>query len=88
MYLDTCTFAYNTSRQESTLYTPFEVMFGRKPVIPVELDTENSSAAELLKEDSTGIPTIPENLTSYRQDLLTKVYRDCYVMPNNLLCMS
>ena len=26
-YLDTCVFAYNTSRHESSLHTPFEVMF-------------------------------------------------------------
>ena len=36
-YLDTCVFAYNTSRHESSLHTPFEVMFGRKAVIPIEL---------------------------------------------------
>ena len=31
-YLDTCVFAYNTSRHESTKYCPFELMFGRKDV--------------------------------------------------------
>ena len=29
-FLDTCTFAYNTSCHKSTLHTPFEVMFGRQ----------------------------------------------------------
>ena len=29
VHLDTCVFAYNTSRQESTVHSPFEVMFGR-----------------------------------------------------------
>ena len=33
-YLD---LAYNTSRHESSLHTPFEVMLGRKTVIPIEL---------------------------------------------------
>ena len=33
-YLD---LAYNTSRRESSLHTPFEVMRGRKAVIPIEL---------------------------------------------------
>jgi hypothetical protein len=37
-HLDSCTFAYNTSRQESTLYTPFEIMFGRKAVLPIDID--------------------------------------------------
>lgn len=39
MYLDSCVFAYNTSKHTSSLYTPFEVMFGRKAVLPVELTT-------------------------------------------------
>ena len=37
-YLDTCTFAYNTSRHESTKFTPFEIMFGRKAIHPLDLD--------------------------------------------------
>lgn len=36
MVLDSCVFAYNTSKHESTLYSPFEVMYGRKAVLPVE----------------------------------------------------
>ena len=36
-YLDACVFAYNTSRHESSLHTPFEVMFGRNAVISIEL---------------------------------------------------
>ena len=31
-YLDTCSFAYNTSKHESTKFTPFEIMFGRKAI--------------------------------------------------------
>ena len=36
-YLDLCVFAYNTSSQESSLYSPFEVMFGWKTIILIEL---------------------------------------------------
>jgi hypothetical protein len=36
-FLSTCTYAYNTSRHESSKFTPFEVMFARKAVIPVDL---------------------------------------------------
>ncbi len=28
-YIDTCVFAYNTSRRESTKFTPFEIMFNQ-----------------------------------------------------------
>ena len=37
-YLDTCVYAYNTSKHESSKYTPFEVMFGRRAVLPVDLN--------------------------------------------------
>ena len=37
-YLDTCTFACNTSRHESAKFTPFEIMFGRKAILPLDLD--------------------------------------------------
>ena len=36
-YLDTCVYAYNSSRHESSQYSPFEVMFGRRAVLPVDL---------------------------------------------------
>ena len=37
-YLDTCSFAYNTSKHKSTKFTPFEIMFGRKAILPLDLD--------------------------------------------------
>ena len=48
--LDTSVFAYNTAKQQSTSYTPFEFMFGRKAVIPVDLEYEKGSGAEILKK--------------------------------------
>ena len=47
-HLDTCTFAYNTSKHDSTKYCPFELIFGRKPVLPVEL----AHALTLLRQHS------------------------------------
>jgi len=38
-YLDTCVFAYNTSRHESSKYCPFSVMFGRQALLPVEIQS-------------------------------------------------
>lgn len=49
-YLDTCVFAYNTAKHESTLYTPFELMFGRKATIPLDLEFQTKSGEELLTE--------------------------------------
>lgn len=49
-FLDTCVFAYNTAQHESTRYTPFELMFGRKPVLPIDIDMEKKDPAMLLNE--------------------------------------
>ena len=42
--LDTCTFAYNTAEHESTKFSPFELMFGRKPLLPVDIQKSGSDA--------------------------------------------
>jgi len=39
-YLDTCVFSYNTSKQDSTKHSPFELMFAQKPVLPIDINTE------------------------------------------------
>lgn len=46
-YLDTCVFAYKTSRHESTKYSPFMLMFGRRATLPIEVDLERQSSEDL-----------------------------------------
>ena len=38
--LDTCIYAYNASVHVSTSFTPFEVMFGRKAVLPIDVEMD------------------------------------------------
>ena len=49
-FLDTCVYSYNTSKQESTQYSPFELMFARKPVLPVDINTEKKDPGVLLMD--------------------------------------
>ena len=37
-----CAYAYNTSRHDSSKFTPFELMFGRQAVIPVDIGSDAS----------------------------------------------
>ena len=37
-FLDSCLYAYNTSRHESTHYSPYKLKFGRKPILPIDVD--------------------------------------------------
>ena len=37
-WLDPVVFAYNTSRHDSTGYSPYEMIFGRTPRVPFELE--------------------------------------------------
>ena len=49
-YLDTCVFAYNTSRHDSSKYTPFFLMFGRRATLPVDINFCEHSPAEKYQE--------------------------------------
>lgn len=49
-FIDTCVFAYNTSKHESTTFTPFELMFGRKAYLPVDVDLEKATPEQLLDD--------------------------------------
>ena len=47
-FLPTCLYAYNTSRHESTGFTPFQLMFARPPFLPIDIDVDKMSAEEVL----------------------------------------
>ena len=76
-FLDALSYAYNTSCHESTLHTPFDVMFGRKAILPIDLDVERPNAAKLLEdieEANTGQSL--EVLTSHRMEVLQEVKKN------------
>ena len=48
---DSCAFAYNTSKHESSKFTPFEVMFGRRAVLPIQLGIQDESLLTMALDD-------------------------------------
>ena len=41
-YLDTCVYAYNISVHKSKSYSLFEVMYGRRAVLPIDIELDGS----------------------------------------------
>ena len=56
-FLDTCVYVYNTSQHESTHFTPFEVMFNRKAVLPIDIDMDKKDPEEKLNPKSNKLLT-------------------------------
>jgi len=53
--IDTCTYAYNTAQHESTKFTPFELMFSRNPVLPIDITEDASCQYHRLPEVTDGM---------------------------------
>ena len=74
-FLDTCVYAYNTSVHETTAFTPFELMFGRRAVLPIDLEIDKCDPTDILEqqqqqqqnpEDNVSITAI-EQMMHHRQ---------------------
>ena len=59
-HLDSCSFAYNTARHDSTKFSPFELMFGRKALLPIQLETNGDDPNKVLHEFQNA-PALDEN---------------------------
>ena len=75
-FLDTCVYAYNTSVHETTAYTPFELMFGRRAVLPIDLEIDKCDPENIIKQQEQYNPeanasiTAVEQIMQHRQQLL------------------
>lgn len=55
-YLDTCVYAYNTAWHESSKFTPFELMFSRRAVLPVDIRSDaDAMLPKCLEKRTQGI---------------------------------
>ena len=54
-YLDTSIYAYNTSIHKSTSFSPFEVMSGRKAILPIDMKMSTKISAIDNEVSSTDI---------------------------------
>ena len=73
-YIPGILFAYNTSVHDSTHYTPFEVMFGRKARLPVHLDT-HPLEDEVDMEDVEGTLDVMAAIRKEIDDIVEKNIR-------------
>ena len=51
IYLSPMLFAYRTTKQSTTKFTPFTLMYGRSPVLPIELEIESYDQMDNTKKD-------------------------------------
>ena len=65
--MDTSIYAYNTSIHKSTSFSPFEVMFGCKAIIPIDTEMSTKLSAIDNKVSSTDI----EMLAKQRQTIIS-----------------
>lgn len=77
-YIDSCVYAYNTAVHESSLYTPFELMFGRKAILPIDIDMDSQDPNSLISQynedsDSQAIESMMskriENLKAAKENI-------------------
>ncbi|KZR99859.1 Uncharacterized protein APZ42_004115 [Daphnia magna] len=67
-FIDFVTFAYNTSRQESTGFSPFFLLYGREAVLPIDVALENNPEKDLDVGDSSDrARTLTTNLSAIRE---------------------
>jgi len=74
LYLDGILFSYRTAVHDSTHYTPFEVMYGRKARLPIELDIGRTEINYDPAFDSRD--NVLEVMTTVREDVEEAVMKN------------
>ena len=75
-FLDTCVYAYNTFVHETAAFSTFELMFGQKAVLPIDLDIDKYGLSDILRQKQEYNPegnvssTAVERMMQHHQHLL------------------
>ena len=69
-FLDPCVYAYNTAVHESTKFTPFQLMFGRKAVLPIDIDIDDDVDPQDSGQESDDMNEAIQVLTDRRMESL------------------
>lgn len=69
IFLDACVFVHNTLVHESTRFSPFELMFGQKPVLPVDINM-GSCDLTALDEYREFSPSTFKRVMEYKSTIL------------------
>ena len=75
-YIDTCIYAYNTAQHESTKFTPFELTFSRKPVLPIDMDRNAPEQIQEFTEIAEGLFNLLTILLLYEYCMYSIFYSD------------
>ena len=95
--IDSSIYAYNTAKHESSLFTPFEIMFGRRAILPIDIEVDSDCLEDMIArysqdDDSQAIKTITnrqmENLKEAKENIKKaqakqkEIYDKKYAKPN------
>ena len=61
MHIKSILFAYRTCKNDSTKFTPFELIFGRAPVLPIEMEIRSKPSSTNSFSDIDGEAPSPFN---------------------------
>ena len=61
-FIDSCVYAYNTATQESTTFPPFDVMFGRKALLPFEVNLDKKKPTDIVGDIENDNVSFTENV--------------------------
>eukprot|EP00731_Ephydatia_muelleri_P013042 Em0007g352a len=74
IFLEGVLFAYRTSAHKSTGVPPFEIMLGRRAILPIETEEQCASSSLIEDSDSNDLETAMNKMTDVKKTLYQKAH--------------